>query len=189
MTRRILLVALLLTSSFTFAQVYGTGTAWPYGASFGPILTPPIAQLPAPGDFAGTITYGPVSSSPPLVSAPVVNLGWTSTYTGASNSTSGNEVGARNSTVAGLIYGSEYVSSAGIREGFLRVTAGPFNTGAAFYTSTSFGDRRSLGEVAAGLRKQTKTTARVYTNDDISRLRQPQAGSTLAPQTVKPSKK
>jgi len=180
MTRRMLLVALLLASSFTFAQVYGTVAAWPSG----PILTPPIAQLPAPGESTGTISYAPMASEPPLVSAPVVSLGWTTTYTGASNGTNRNEVGARNSTVAGMIYG---LPSAPIREEVLRVTAGPFNTGAAFYTSTSFGDRRSLGEVAAGLRKQTTTTARVYTNDDISRLKQPQVGSTLAPQTVKPS--
>jgi len=186
MTRRILLVALLLVSSFTFAQVHGTVTGAPYGPTFGPILTPPIAQLPAPGEAVGTITYGPITSSPPLVSAPVTSLGWTSTYTGASNSTSGNEVGARNSTVAGMIYGSQYMAST---QGEEPLTARLFNTGAAFYTQTSFGDRRSLGEVAAGLRKQTKPTARVYTNEDISHLKKSQAGSELGPQSVKPSKK
>jgi hypothetical protein len=183
MSRRILLVALLLSSSFTFAQVYGVA-GWPYGPFFGPILTPPIVELPSAAEPFGEITYGPLAPIAPLVSAPVLDFGWISTFVGASNATPGNQVGATNSTIAGILFGS---STPDVGERIVRRSGAGFDTGAAFYTATSYGDSRSLGEVAARLKKQPKPSPRVYTNDDISRLKKPQEGNTLGPQTVKPS--
>jgi hypothetical protein len=180
MTRHILLVALLLSSTFTFSQAYGTG--WPYGPIFGPILTPPIVDLPSSAEPYGVITYGPLAPVSPLVSAPILDFGWTSTFVGASSATPPNQVGATNSTIAGILYGSSTPESGEER----RAHRG-FNTGAAFYTAVSYGDSRSLGEVAARQRKRPKAATRLYTNDDISRLKKSQDGSTLNPQTVMPA--
>jgi len=185
MTRRILLVALLLCSSFTFAQVYGVA-GWSYGPFFGPILTPPIVELPSSAEPQGELTYGPLAPVSPLVAAPVLDLGWSSTFVGATNGTPGNQVGATNSTIAGILYGSSTEASTSVRA---LGSGARFNTGAAFYTATSYGDHRSLGQVAAQLRKQPKSARRVFTNDDISRLKKPQEGSTLAPETAKPQQK
>ncbi|MBV9087373.1 MAG: hypothetical protein JOY79_07820 [Acidobacteriaceae bacterium] len=149
---------------------------------FGPILMPPIVDLPSPVEPMGVITYGPLAPIAPLVSTPVLDFGWTSTFVGASNGTPGNQVGATNSTLAGMLNGTSTPS-----EVVTRRATGRFNTGAAYYTAVSYGDQRSLGEVAARLKKQPKQTPRVYTNDDISRLKTPQPGSTLGPQTVTPT--
>ena len=184
MTRPILLVTLLFLSTFTFAQAYVPLADWPYGPLFGPILSPPIVDLPSPAEPMGVITYGPTSPISPLVAAPILDFGWTSTFVGASNATPGNQAGATNSTIAGELYGSSTPVSHAV---MWRHAGRGFNTGAAFYSAVSYGDARSLGEVAAQLRKQPKSAPRVYTNDDISHLKKPQQGSTLAPLTTTPA--
>ncbi len=168
----------LLVVVFSFvvaanAQFYGNAVvSFPYGA---PVVTTPTAVLPGPATADLAVSAG----ATPVLMSPEGGYNWISAYSvGASNATFPNNAGATNSTYGSSLYQPPYSTMAYV--GAPRVP-GVFNTGAALYTSVSYTDLRSLGQVAAELKSRPKPPTHVYTNDDISRLKPPQQGSQQNP--------
>ncbi len=150
------------------AQIYtDTVVSFPYGA---PVVTTPTAVLPGPATADLAISAG----ATPILMSPSAAYGWIAAYSvGASNATFPNSAGATNSTYGSSLYLPPYPT---IAYAVPPSVPGVFNTGAALYTSVSYTDLRSLGQVAAELKARPKPPARVYTNADISNLKQPQQG-------------
>jgi hypothetical protein len=132
-----------------------------------PLVTTPIASLPSAP--SGSMLSNPGAYWPPLLAAPTAAIGWGSTYgSGAANATAGNQVGATNSTIAALVVGTVSV----LPEAAETTSSGIFNTGAALYSMVSSRpDFRSLGEVAREMKQHPKVVVRVYTNEDIAKLK------------------
>ncbi len=167
-----ILVVVFSFVAFAGAQVYSD--VFPYG---GPVVTTPFAVLPGPATAELAVSTG----GSPMLMSPGAVQGWINAYSvGASNATFPNNAGATNSTYGSSLYQPPYATMAYV--GAPRVP-GVFNAGAAVYGDLGYTDMRSLGQVAAELKSHPKPPARVYTNADISRLKQPQQGTTVGPQT------
>jgi hypothetical protein len=155
------------------AQFYSnTVVSFPYGA---PVVTTPTAVLPGPATADLAISAG----ATPILMSPEAGYNWISAYSvGASNATFPNNAGATNSTYGSSLYQPPYATMAYVAA---PPVPGVFNTGAALYTSVSYTDLRSLGQVAAELKSRPKPPTHVYTNADISRLQTPQQGTQQSP--------
>ncbi len=171
-----LCLALFVVFGFVLAanaQFYNNAVvSFPYGA---PVVTTPTAVLPGPATADLAISAG----ATPMLMSPEAGYNWISAYSvGASNATFPNNAGATNSTYGNSLYQPPYAAMAYVSAPRL---PGVFNTGAALYTSVSYTDLRSLGQVAAELKSRPKPATRTYTNEDISRLKPPQQGTQQKP--------
>jgi len=152
-------------------------------------VVPSQAQLVVNSGFA---SYGPNWGVPnvPLISTPILDLGTATSVAGASSGTAGNVVGASNATISSPSVSSTavmtapqmlfpgWLSSAAPTESASETSGGErrLDFGAAefndAYDFPSLGGR-SLAEVATETRARVRAHAnRVYTNDDILRLKQ-----------------
>ena len=122
----------------------------------------------------------------PLISTPILGLGTSTSVAGATGGTAGNVIGASNATISNPGVDSTIQMAlpqtlfAGVVPAEAAADSSPtghrFDFGAAkfddAYDFPSLGGR-SLAEVAAQTRAHIRAHAkRVYTNDDISRLKQ-----------------
>ena len=194
MRQMLVILAVLLVATFALGQTNNAAIAGPTGAPVlvTPVVSPGAAVLPyggllIQGGYATTV--GP--SSPPLVVTPIATLATTSSSPiGATNATSNLQVGATNSTLESSTTPLPAVQTAlevsqygGVMPVAYAQPAAPGSEagtvetglGAAQFDVVNTrgpGDRRSLAEVARGVRQEPKpANVRTFTNADVQNLK------------------